>query len=75
VWNHFDTNGCPGQAVGVRTRLDNGVTGFIHVRNLSDKHITNPEERVQVKLSFRQEFCWVGLFVVVAYGSPVIENY
>lgn len=48
MWNHFDTNGCPGQAVGVRTRLDNGVTGFIHVRNLSDKHITNPEERVQV---------------------------
>jgi len=48
VWSHFDTGGCPGQAVGVRTRLDNAVSGFIPLKNLSDKHVTSPEERVQV---------------------------
>ena len=48
VWNHFDAGECPGQAVGVKTRLDNGVMGFIHVRNLSDKKVNHPEERVQV---------------------------
>ena len=48
MWSHFDTGGCPGQAVGVRTRLDNAVSGFIPLKNLSDKHVANPEERVQV---------------------------
>ncbi|KAL1140288.1 hypothetical protein AAG570_000220 [Ranatra chinensis] len=46
VWNHFDAGGCPGQAVGVRIRLDNGVTGYIHIKNLSDKHVTDPTQRV-----------------------------
>lgn len=28
--------------------IDNGLTGFIHLKNLSDKHVKHPEERVQV---------------------------
>lgn len=48
VWNHFDTGACPGQATGVRLRLDNGISGYIHIKNLSDKHVTNPEERVGI---------------------------
>lgn len=48
VWNHFDTGACPGQATGVKLRLDNGISGYIHIKNLSDKHVTNPEERVGV---------------------------
>ncbi|CAG0900948.1 unnamed protein product [Cyprideis torosa] len=47
VWNHFDAGGCPGQATGVRVRLDNGLTGFINMKNLSDKPVTNPEARVK----------------------------
>ncbi|XP_018906474.2 transcription elongation factor SPT6 isoform X2 [Bemisia tabaci] len=48
VWYHFSTSkGCPGSATGVKIRLDNGVSGFIHIKNLSDKHVTDPEERVQ----------------------------
>lgn len=46
VWNHFDAGGCPGQATGVRIRLDNGITGYIHIKNLSDKHVTDPTQRV-----------------------------
>lgn len=46
VWNHFDAGGCPGQATGVRLRLDNGISGYVHIKNLSDKHVSNPEERV-----------------------------
>lgn len=46
VWNHFDAGGCPGQATGVRIRLDNCVNGYIPIKNLSDKHVTDPEERV-----------------------------
>ncbi|XP_064461195.1 transcription elongation factor SPT6-like [Ornithodoros turicata] len=48
VWNHFDGGSCPGQAMGVRVRLDNGVSGFILTKFISDKKVTNPEERVQV---------------------------
>ncbi|TDG44583.1 hypothetical protein AWZ03_008989 [Drosophila navojoa] len=48
VWNHFDDNNCPGQASGVRVRLENGLPGFIHIKNLSDKQVRNPEERVRI---------------------------
>lgn len=48
VWSHFDNGSCPGSAIGVRCRLDNGCTGFIHIKNLSDKKVTDPLERVKV---------------------------
>lgn len=48
VWSHFDGGGCPGQAMGVRVRLDNGIAGFIPTKMISDKHVSNPEERVKV---------------------------
>ncbi|XP_045599264.1 transcription elongation factor SPT6 [Procambarus clarkii] len=47
VWNHFDAGDCPGQAIGIRVRLDNGISGFISIKNLSDKTVTNPAERVR----------------------------
>uniref|UniRef100_A0A8C9R3L7 Transcription elongation factor SPT6 n=1 Tax=Scleropages formosus TaxID=113540 RepID=A0A8C9R3L7_SCLFO len=51
VWNHFDSGSCPGQAIGVRTRMDNGVTGFIPTKFLSDKVVKHPEERVKVGMT------------------------
>ncbi|XP_041979251.1 transcription elongation factor SPT6 [Aricia agestis] len=48
VWNHFDAGSCPGQATGVRVRLDNGVSGYIHIKNLSDRHVADPTERVRI---------------------------
>ncbi|KAL3212419.1 hypothetical protein MRX96_035920 [Rhipicephalus microplus] len=53
VWNHFDAGSCPGQSMGVRVRLDNGVNGFILTKYISDKKVTNPEERVQLDLTCR----------------------
>ncbi|XP_073421622.1 transcription elongation factor SPT6 [Dendrobates tinctorius] len=51
VWNHFDSGSCPGQAVGVKNRLDNGVTGFIPTKFISDKVVKRPEERVKVGMT------------------------
>lgn len=34
--------------MGIRVQLDNQCQGFISLRNLSDKTVTNPEERVQI---------------------------
>ena len=48
VWNHIDEGSCPGQGIGVRTRLENGLSGFILTKNLSDKPVSTPEERVNV---------------------------
>ena len=48
MWGHIDDGSCPGQGVGVRTRLENGLSGFILTRNLSDKVVNTPEERVKV---------------------------
>ncbi|CAF1045570.1 unnamed protein product [Rotaria sp. Silwood1] len=49
AWNHFDSeNRCKGTPIGVRVRLDNGCTGFIKLRDLSDSPITNPLERVKL---------------------------
>lgn len=45
VWIHVEAI-CPGKAMGVKLRLDNGVSGYIHIKNLSDKHVVNPRERV-----------------------------
>lgn len=51
VWSHFDGDKCPGQAMGVRVRLDNGLSGFIPTKFLSDKKVNNPEERVQPQMT------------------------
>ncbi|XP_069767322.1 transcription elongation factor SPT6 isoform X2 [Narcine bancroftii] len=51
VWNHFDSGACPGQAIGVKTRLDNNVTGFIPTKFLSDKNVKHPEERVKIGMT------------------------
>ena len=51
VWNHFDTNQCPGQAFGVRARLDNGLSGLIPMKYLSDKDVTDPLTRVKVGMT------------------------
>nr|MBE5727272.1 Spt6 [Cucujiformia] len=48
AWNHLDTGSCPGKATGIKLMLDNGINGFIHIRNLSDKHVANPEDRVRI---------------------------
>lgn len=56
VWNHFDSGSCPGQAIGVRSRLDNGVQGFIPTKFLSDKVVKHPEERVKVSIFFFVSF-------------------
>lgn len=34
----------------MRTRLENGLSGFILTRNLSDKKVDSPEERVHVSV-------------------------
>ncbi|XP_039266664.1 transcription elongation factor SPT6-like isoform X1 [Styela clava] len=51
VWSHLDSGDCLGKAVGVRTRLDNGLSGFISTDRLSDSKVTNPEERVKVGMT------------------------
>ncbi|KAG7266432.1 hypothetical protein CRUP_030655 [Coryphaenoides rupestris] len=51
VWNHFDSGSCPGQAIGVRCRLDNGVTGFVPTKFLSDKVVKHPEDRVKLHMT------------------------
>jgi transcription elongation factor SPT6 len=48
VWAHFDTGECPGPPVGVRTMLDNQVSGFIPLNALSDQTVKNPEDRLKV---------------------------
>ncbi|XP_066596477.1 transcription elongation factor SPT6-like [Prorops nasuta] len=48
VWNHFDAGSYLGKATGVRLRLGNGISGYTHIKNLSDKHVADPEERVGV---------------------------
>ena len=48
VWSHIDGGSCPGQGIGARTRLDNGISGFLHIKNISDGNISSVEDRVQV---------------------------
>lgn len=47
VWNHYDAELCPGQAMGVRVRLDNGLVGLVPIEKISDHEVINPDERVK----------------------------
>ena len=40
VWLHFDHDQCSGAPVGIRTILDNGCTGFLPLKNLSDSRVS-----------------------------------
>jgi len=51
VWEHVDTRECPGKPVGVKTRFENGLTGFISLDKLSDKQVLNPLERVKIGMT------------------------
>lgn len=46
VWHHYDQNLCPGEAKGLRCRLDNGLQGFVPVKFISDREVVDPSERV-----------------------------
>ena len=48
MWTHLDNGSCAGQAIGVRTRMENGLSGFIATKMISDKHVSTPHERVKV---------------------------
>uniref|UniRef100_A0A915AX80 Suppressor of Ty 6 homolog n=5 Tax=Parascaris univalens TaxID=6257 RepID=A0A915AX80_PARUN len=47
VWQHIDS--CPGQPVGVKVRFDNGITGFVPNKYISDRpdSFVDPSERMQ----------------------------
>ena len=34
--------------MGVRLQLDNGLIGFLHIKNISDSRVENPQDRVKV---------------------------
>ncbi|CAB3402517.1 unnamed protein product [Caenorhabditis bovis] len=40
--------GCPGTPVGIKVRLDNGLTGFCPNKNISKDHIDDPLTRVKL---------------------------
>lgn len=61
VWQHFDDGSCPGQSIGVRTRLENGLSGFILTRNISDKSVNAPEERVHIGMTIHCRILRVNL--------------
>ncbi|ESO02028.1 hypothetical protein HELRODRAFT_161252 [Helobdella robusta] len=45
VWSHFGDGCCPGKVVGVKTKLDNGVSGFIPIRSISNRHVSDLSDR------------------------------
>ena len=51
VWNHFDAVdeevACRGKCWGISVIFDNGVFGTIKIKDFSDQHVLNPEERVK----------------------------
>ena len=60
VWSHFDLNYCPGQAVGVKCRLDNDCFAFLPTKLISDKQVSNPEERVKMGMTIYSRITQIG---------------
>uniref|UniRef100_A0A915EEF5 S1 motif domain-containing protein n=1 Tax=Ditylenchus dipsaci TaxID=166011 RepID=A0A915EEF5_9BILA len=48
VWSHTDNKECQGIPVGVKVRLDNGILGFVGLKNISDTpdSFRNPAQRL-----------------------------
>ena len=63
VWSHIDDGSCPGQGIGVRTRLDNGLSGFILNKNISDSQVNTPEERVKVYIRIVHNYITKGTYM------------
>lgn len=63
VWTHLDNGSCPGQAIGVRTRLESGLSGFIPTKMISDKRISSPRDRVKVLHTLVYDRCQ---FIVIS---------
>lgn len=49
--------------MGVKVRLDNGISGFIPTKMISDKHITSAEDR-----------CKVGAVQMIKIITPIFFN-
>ncbi|EFX70437.1 hypothetical protein DAPPUDRAFT_257168 [Daphnia pulex] len=45
VWIHLDAGSCSGQVIGVHIRFENGLSGFLPMKCLSDSEVKTPEER------------------------------
>ena len=58
----------------MRARLENGLSGFIHTRNLSDKHVSAPEERVHVS-SVELESVSKCIYVIVCMYIMCVDWY
>ena len=51
VWKHCDEGSCPGQAIGIKTILDNGLNGYICINNISSNIVINAEDHVRVGMT------------------------
>lgn len=45
MWIHLDAGSCSGQAIGVHIRFENGLSGFLPMKCLSDSEVKTPEVR------------------------------
>ena len=50
-WTHCDEGLCPGEPIGIKTMLENGLTGFIHIKNISSQLVLNLESRVRIGMT------------------------
>lgn len=52
IWEHISNGECPGKPVGLRTRFENGLTGFVPIDKISDSRVNDPNERVKVSVHY-----------------------
>ena len=69
VWSHFDSNDCPGKAIGVKCRLDNDCFGFLPTKLISDKQVNNPEDRVKPGMTIYSRITKIGTRVQNCFGN------
>lgn len=50
VWQHFDTQECPGKVIGVYCELHNRIRAFLATKNISDNHVTNILDRLELDM-------------------------
>ncbi|XP_044010097.1 transcription elongation factor SPT6-like [Aphidius gifuensis] len=55
VWNHLDNEECTGKLTGIKIKFDNGITGYIKIKNMSDDNTTDIPDNIQINTPIKSQ--------------------
>ncbi|KAF7990730.1 hypothetical protein HCN44_000535 [Aphidius gifuensis] len=61
VWNHLDNEECTGKLTGIKIKFDNGITGYIKIKNMSDDNTTDIPDNIQINTPIKSRIISINI--------------